>query len=130
MRLVVLVAVLSSLGACGGSQAGGKTAGGKPVQRKLDPVNPKAQKEFDSAMRALRLGGPEANETARGRLRAAVKIDGSLWEAWHDLGVIAWKEGDDDEAIEDFGKALAIKKSHTPTLLLGRIPSSRGRLPG
>jgi Tfp pilus assembly protein PilF len=114
MRRLVLVLALV---ACGGSQAKDKSAGGKPVARKLDPINPKAQKEFDSAMRALRLGGPEANETARGRLRAAVKIDGALWEAWHDLGVIAWKEGDDDEAIEDFGKALAIKKNHVPALL-------------
>ena len=38
-------------------------------------------------MRALRLGGPEAHETAKARLKAALEIDGKLWEAWHDLGV-------------------------------------------
>jgi len=114
MRWLILIALV----ACGGTQANDKAGGGgKATARKLERVNPKAQKEFDSAMRALRLGGPEASETARTRLRAAVKIDGAIWEAWHDLGVIAWKEGDDDEAIEDFGKALAIKKNHVPTLL-------------
>src|SRR6185369_9523997 len=72
----------------------------------------------------LRLGGPEANETAAGRLKSAVKTDPSLWEAWHDLGVIAWKEGDDDEAIADYTKALGIKKDNTSSLL-GRAEANR-----
>ena len=66
-------------------------------------------------MRALRLGGPEAHETASARLKAALEIDGSIWEAWHDLGVIAWKDGEDDEAIDAFTKALADNREHTPT---------------
>jgi len=99
-------------------------ATGKTQSKKLDPINPKAQKDFDAAMRVLRLGGPEANETAAGRLKSAVKIDPSLWEAWHDLGVIAWKEGDDDEAIADYTKALAIKKDNTASLL-GRAEANR-----
>ena len=68
-------------------------------------------------MRAVRLGGPEASETARARLRAALKIDGSIWEAWYDLGVIAWKDGEDDEAIDDFSRALSGNPGHTPSLL-------------
>ena len=44
-------------------------------------------------MRAIRLGGPEADETARARLRSALKIDGTIWEAWYDLGAIAWQGG-------------------------------------
>src|SRR5690606_18740907 len=69
------------------------------------------------AMRAMRLGGPDADETARARLKKALGIDSTIWEAWHDLGVIAWREGEDDEAIDDFGKALAHNPDHTPTLL-------------
>jgi tetratricopeptide (TPR) repeat protein len=68
-------------------------------------------------MRAMRLGGPDAPETARARLKHALEIDPTIWEAWHDLGVIAWDEGDDDTAIDAFTKALAIVHDRVPTLL-------------
>jgi len=119
------IAMGFTLAACGHASTK-ETIGatGKTQHKKLDPINPKAQKDFDAAMRVLRLGGPEANETAAGRLKSAVKTDPSLWEAWHDLGVIAWKEGDDDEAIADYTKALAIKKDNTASLL-GRAEANR-----
>lgn len=107
-----------ALGACGGSSATrhiGPDSGAKKA--KLDPVNPKAAREFEAAMRALRLGGPEANETAKARLKAALEIDGKLWEAWHDLGVLSYKDGEDDVAIDAFSKALTVNPGHTPTLL-------------
>jgi tetratricopeptide (TPR) repeat protein len=105
-----------ALAACGSS--GTRTVkGGRTATAKRDPVKPAAMKEFDSAMRAFRLGGPEASETARARLKKALDIDGSIWEAWHDLGVIAWREGEDEEAINDFSKALSGNRDHTPTLL-------------
>jgi tetratricopeptide (TPR) repeat protein len=113
---MIRVIVLALLVACGGSSAKRISPQGRKVVR-LDPVNPKAAKEFEAAMRALRLGGPEASETAKARLKAALAIDGKLWEAWHDLGVIAYKDGEDDTAADAFGKALAINKGHTPTLL-------------
>ena len=104
------------VGACGGS-ATSKIGPKGRVAARLDPVNPKAAKEFEAAMRALRLGGPEASETAKARLKAALDIDGKLWEAWHGLGVIAFKDGEDDAAVAAFGKALAINGGHTPTRL-------------
>ena len=113
MRMLILVVLLA---ACGGSSAQRIGPQGRKVVR-LDPVNPKAAKEFEAAMRALRLGGPEAGETAKARLKAALAIDSKLWEAWHDLGVIYYRDGDDDPASDAFGKALAINKGHTPTLL-------------
>jgi len=116
MKRLLLLAALAACGhAATRNTVGG--AGGRTAVHKLDPVNPRAQKEFDAAMRALRLGGPEANETAKARLKAAVQIDATIWEAWHDLGVIAYKDGDDDTAIDAFTKALAVNKTHTPTLL-------------
>lgn len=114
-QTAVLVLALVA-GACGGSSATKIGPKGRTVNR-LDPVNPKAAKEFEAAMRALRLGGPEAYDTARARLKSALEIDPKLWEAWHDLGVIAYREGEDETAIEAFGKALAVNKDHTPTLL-------------
>ena len=114
MKLAVVLALCAL--ACGGSATSRIAPKGREFNR-LDPVNPKAAKEFEAAMRALRLGGPEAHETAKARLRAALEIDPKIWEAWHDLGVIHYKEGDDDAAIEAFSKALAIHRGHTPTVL-------------
>jgi tetratricopeptide (TPR) repeat protein len=109
--LVVLIA-------CGGGTKHQDTVStNKHSKEKRDPVNPAAYKEFEAAMRAIRLGGPEASETARARLRAALKIDKSMWEAWFDLGAIAWKEGDDDEAVDDYTHALDINKGHTASLM-------------
>jgi Tfp pilus assembly protein PilF len=112
-RWLVVVALIA---ACGGSGTR-KVKGGRTASAKREAIKPAAMKEFESGLRALRLGGPDASDTARKRLRAALKIDPSIWEAWYDLGVIAWREGEDDEAIEDFGKALAANREHTPTLM-------------
>jgi tetratricopeptide (TPR) repeat protein len=118
-RRLALGIAACALIACGGGpqrttpQA---TASSRPRATR-DPINPKAAKEFEGAMRALRVGGPEAQDTARARLRAAVEADPSMWEAWYDLGVIAYKEGDDDTAADAFSHALRLKQSHTPTLL-------------
>lgn len=113
-----LVVAALGLAACGGGGARTSAkAGARAPGAKRDPINPKAAKEFDSAMRALRVGGPEAQETAKARLKAAVEADASLWEAWHDLGVIAYKDGDDDAAIDAFTRALKIKANHTASLL-------------
>ncbi len=120
MRTLVIIAVLA---ACGGSSVN-RIGPNRARTAKLDPVNPKAQREFEAAMRATRLGGPEANETAKARFKAALEIDSKLWEAWHNLGVISFKDGEDEAAIEAFGKALAIKRDHMPTLL-GRAEANR-----
>ena len=114
----VLAPALALLIACGGGTKHTDTvATAKHGKEKRDPVKPAAHKEFEAAMRAIRLGGPEASDTARARLRAALKIDNTIWEAWFDLGAIAWKEGDDDEAVEDYSHALDINKGHTASLM-------------
>ena len=108
---------LALAAACGGPSAARRiqTTGPKATKVVLDPVKPEARREFDAAMRALRLGGPEAPETAKARLQAAVDIDGKLWEAWHDLGVLRAADGDDEPAAAAFDKALAVNPSHAPT---------------
>jgi tetratricopeptide (TPR) repeat protein len=115
-RLAIIFAIAA---ACGGGvtkriQSGG---GGKQAAPKLDPVKPEAMKEFDGAMRAIRLGGPEAQETAKARLEHAVKLEPKLWEAWHDLGAINLAQGDADGAVADFSHALEVNPSHAPSLL-------------
>jgi tetratricopeptide (TPR) repeat protein len=118
-RRLALAIAACALVACGGGPQRATpqvTASSRPRATR-DPTNPKAAKEFEGAMRALRVGGPEAQDTARARLRAAVEADPSLWEAWYDLGVIAYKEGDDDTAADAFSRALRLKQSHTPAVL-------------
>ncbi|HEY6175586.1 MAG TPA: tetratricopeptide repeat protein [Kofleriaceae bacterium] len=119
-------ALCAALAACGGGGSKQTTA---PTARTgprtaRDRINPKASKEFEGALRAIRVGGPEAQETARTRLRAAVEADPTLWEAWYDLGVIAFKDGDDDTAVDAYGKALKLKQNHVP-ILLARAEANR-----
>jgi tetratricopeptide (TPR) repeat protein len=119
------LAIIAALAACGGASGKRNVAGtGPSAKHQRDPIKPEARRDFEAAMRAIRLGGPEADETARARLREALKVDSSIWEAWFDLGAIAWREGDDDEAIDDYTKALAIDRNHT-TILLARAEANR-----
>jgi tetratricopeptide (TPR) repeat protein len=120
VRRAIGLALCAALAACGGG--GGTKPTAAPTARTgprnaRDRINPKASKEFEGALRAMRVGGPEALDTARTRLRAAVEADPSLWEAWYDLGVIAFRDGDDDTAVDAYSRALKLKQNHVPTLL-------------
>jgi tetratricopeptide (TPR) repeat protein len=111
--------------ACGGAATTRQIAGsGVRAKENRDPIKPGARKAFDDAMRALRVGGPESDETARGRLREALKLDTSLWEAWFDLGAIAWRQGDDDEALDDYSRALALEPKRS-SIRLARAEAER-----
>tara|TARA_R110002096_G_scaffold44526_8_gene120257 strand:+ start:68046 stop:69203 length:1158 start_codon:yes stop_codon:yes gene_type:complete len=104
-----------TLAACGGSQSRsvGKAAKEAP---KLPPVNPRALRQFDSALRALKLGGPNAQAKAMKRFESALELDDKLWEAWHNLGAILLAEGEVDRAADAFGKALSINPTHRPAM--------------
>jgi tetratricopeptide (TPR) repeat protein len=117
LAFAITVALGVALGACGGTTTRTVATTAKPGANKREPINPKAARDFEGAMRALRVGGPEAGETAKTRLKAAVAADPTLWEGWYDLGVIAFREGDDDAAVDSFGKALKLKQNHTASLL-------------
>lgn len=112
-RIIALAVALCA--ACGSSPK--RTVEGPVETPKLPPVAPEALSAFDSALRALRLGGPEARDKARERLEKAVAIDPTLWEGWHDLGVVYFADGDDEQAAEAFGKALAINPAHLESQL-------------
>jgi tetratricopeptide (TPR) repeat protein len=117
LRWVALASAVAIAGACGGGGKQQQVATARTQTTKRDPINPKAAKEFEGAMRALRVGGPEAKDTAKVRLKAALDIDPTLWEAWHDMGVLAFREGDDDAAIDSFNRALKLKPGHIATVL-------------
>ncbi len=114
----LLLAIGMALAGCGGASARSRSAERVVVKTPaLPPAAPAAVRDLESALRALRLGGPEANQRAETRLRSAVKRDPRLWEAWHDLGAVLYARGEDEAAADAFGRALAINPAHTPALL-------------
>ncbi len=119
-RLALLLALL--MAGCPAGHVRGKAV--VVAAPRLKPVHNDALREFDGGLRALKLGGPEADERAAERFEAAVKDDPTLWEAWHDLGVIYGREGDDDASADAFGRALAVNGASTPSLL-GRAEANR-----
>ena len=122
-----LIALALALAGCGAHSGKRQVAGsGVSSREKRDPIKPTARRDFEAAMRALRLGGPDADDAARTRLRSALKADSSIWEGWYDLGVVAWREGDDDEAVDDFSKALQLHGGHAPTLMARAEANRRG----
>jgi Tfp pilus assembly protein PilF len=120
-----LVALLLVLAACGHGAVYTRGQKARTVTRpKLRPVRQEALRDFDAGLRALKLGGPEADERAAEKFKDAAAKDPTLWEAWHDLGVIAARQGDDAGAVDAFTHALAINPAHTPALL-GRAEANR-----
>jgi Tfp pilus assembly protein PilF len=120
--LIALAALLALPGCGSSSRSVGK--GGKLETPKLPPVKPEALKEFDAGMRAVRLGGPDALAKAEPRLLSATQIDSNLWEAWLNLGVVYFEDGEDDKAVDAFGKALDINPAATEARL-GRAEAAR-----
>ena len=118
-RLLVRGALLFGAGAltisCGGTQ--GRSVGGSVKEApKLPPVNPQALRQFDSALRALKLGGPNANQKAVKRFQGALELDENLWEAWHNLGALLLADGEVEKAANAFERALKINPTHRPAI--------------
>jgi tetratricopeptide (TPR) repeat protein len=118
------LAVLLAAAACGGGQHVAAQGHATPKAPVLPKADPEAVREFRAAVRAMRLGGPDAAAKAEQRLRAAVARDARMWEGWYDLGIVLFAEGDDEGAADAFGRALAVNPAHTPALL-GRAEAYR-----
>ena len=103
--LLLLLAV--SLG-CGGSSARG--AG----RVELPPANPEAVRHYTSGNRALARGNLGR---ARAQYRQALVLDGNLWEAHYNLGVLERREGNLEEARTELAAAIAIQPVARETLL-------------
>ncbi len=121
--------IILLLAACGNGGARPSSAAPQPRA----PVKRDALREFDAGLRAIRLGGPEANERAAERFENAVELDPGLWEAWYNLGVIYAREGDDGAALDSFEAALERNSDYTPARLaraeaarkIGRVSQAR-----
>ncbi len=82
----------------------------------LPKTNAEAQAAFDEGVRLMRMGKRHYKE-ARKPLQRATELDGRLFEAWHDLGVIETTLGNFDKSVDDFERALSIQPGARRTLL-------------
>jgi superkiller protein 3 len=82
----------------------------------LPKTNAEAQREFDEGVRVMKLGRKHYKD-ARPHFAKATELDGKLFEAWHDLGVIETALGNFDKAVDDFRKAMDIQPGSRRTVL-------------
>ena len=121
---VVAILALSLLGGCPKSsnqRIDDAAKKGPKAPVRLPPVSQDALREFERGMAALRLASrkpsPDAYEKAKERLQAAVELEAKLWEAWHNIGIVHYRQGDDGEAAQAFSKALEINPAHIESVL-------------
>lgn len=115
-RRALLVSVLA-LAACGGPRAMGPGQASNPIAPvALPKANPQAQQEFEEGVVVMKLGRKHYKE-ARKHFTKAVELDGKLFEAWHDLGVVETALGNYDKAVEHFEKALDVQPGSRKTIL-------------
>ena len=82
----------------------------------LPKTSPEAQAAFDEGVRIMRTGRKHYKD-AREPLTRATRLDGRLFEAWHDLGVVETALGNFDVAADDFKRALDIQPGARQTVL-------------
>ena len=61
--------------------------------------------------------GRKHYKDAREPLTRATQLDGQLFEAWHNLGVVETALGNYDKAVDDFKRALDIQPGSRKTVL-------------
>jgi tetratricopeptide (TPR) repeat protein len=109
--LVMMSLAVAGTTGCGGSVNGKRSKSARISAKDSGPRSPvkaAAQKDFESGLQLLRRGGASAPAAAKAKFESALRIDATLWEAWHNLGVIASQQNDDNAAATAFGKALAL----------------------
>jgi tetratricopeptide (TPR) repeat protein len=115
--LAVAMALGGGTGGCAHKAPPPGTAAASPIAAvALPKTNPEAQAAFDEGVRIMRMGRRHYKD-AREPLTRATKLDGRLFEAWHDLGVVETTLGNFDAAVGDFKQALDIQPGARKTVL-------------
>jgi tetratricopeptide (TPR) repeat protein len=111
------LACASALAACGGPRAAGKNQVSNPIAPVALPrANPEAQSSFEEGVTVMKLGRKHYKD-ARKLFTKATQLDGKIFEAWHDLGVVETALGNYDKAVDDFEQALKIQPGSRKTIL-------------
>jgi len=115
--VVGLVGLVGLGGACAHKAPPPGTTVGNPIAPvALPKTNPEAQAAFDEGVRIMRTGRKHYKD-ARDPLTRATRLDGRLFEAWHDLGVVETALGNFEVAADDFKRALDIQPGARQTVL-------------
>jgi len=116
----VAVIALAAAGCAGHKAAAPKRAGtaatAPTASVALPRADAQAQAEFDEGLRVMRTGRKHYKD-ARPHFLKATQIDGHLFEAWHNLGVVEAALGNFDAAAEGFRRALDVQPGSRKTLL-------------
>ena len=106
----------AALAGCGSHAASHGQSARPTAPVALPRANPEAQAEFDQGVVVMKMGRKHYKE-ARQHFTKATKLDGKLFEAWHDLGVVETALGNYDKAVDDFEKALDVQPGSRKTIL-------------
>lgn len=120
---LMLASLLGALSGCGGAQDGEK---GAATPAHLAPANPQAVTKMAQAVAAAR--EPQGRERAIALLREAIAIDGNLWEARYNLGVVLAQSGDLASAEEQLERSFRLAEgTQEVTLALAEVQRRRGK---
>jgi tetratricopeptide (TPR) repeat protein len=116
-RRLVTLALGAVLAGCAHKAPPPGSAAANPIAPvALPKTNPEAQAAFDEGVRTMKMGRKHYKD-ARDPLTRATRLDGRLFEAWHDLGVVETALGNFDAAVDDFKHALDIQPGARQTVL-------------
>jgi tetratricopeptide (TPR) repeat protein len=121
-RLRAAAVVISALAAagCGGHKtakpARAASAASPTATVALPRADTQAQAEFEEGLRVMRTGRKHYKD-ARSHFVKATQIDGHLFEAWHNLGVVEAALARFDAAADSFRQALDVQPGSRKTLL-------------
>jgi len=111
-----LAGALAAVAGCGSHAASHGQSARPTAPVALPRANPGAASEFDQGVVVMKLGRKHYKD-ARQHFAKAVALDGKLFEAWHDLGVVETGLGNYDKAVDDFEKALDVQPGSRKTIL-------------
>ena len=115
--LVLSVVLVVAVAGCAHKAPPPGTAAVNPIAPvALPKTSPEAQAAFDEGVRVMRTGRKHYKD-AREPLTRATRLDGRLFEAWHDLGVVETALGNFDAAADNFKRALDIQPGARQTVL-------------
>lgn len=116
-RRLVALALGAALAGCAHRTPAPSAVAASPIAPvALPKTSPEAQAAFDEGVRTMHAGRKHYKE-ALAAFQRATQLDGRLYEAWHDMGVMETALGNFDAAVDDFKRALDIQPGARATVL-------------